>query len=280
MAVKPTTKYTWATGAQSTDIVDPGDTKRNLGWVRAGAGLNYGEAPPYQWFNYMQNSYGNWIDYLSKSVDELTAAGTKVTSIRINGATGQLPRFSNPTVFSDSLTIAGLTITGGSATYMTASQTGLTYNASNGALNIANKGFLITTIKITSNAPLYETILFTPQSSNPSFASPAFASVHSGVSIISTGTSGMGVTSFTPGVTYAATSSSAILRFCKFFDDVNVTSSGYFSAASTFPQVVNFSSYLKVNYAYGTGDLGKLHGYIIPNSTTSVNYSINATLIM
>ena len=275
MAVKPTTKYTWATGAQAADVVDPGDTKRNLGWVRAGAGLNYGEAPPYQWFNYMQNSYGNWIDYLSKSVDELTAAGTKVTSIRIDGATGALPQFSNSTQFKNSLSTAGFSITGGSATYMTASKTGLTYNSSNGALNIANIGFLIITLKITSNAPLYQINLFMDRGSKP-----CFASIYSGVSINSTGTSAMTLTSFTPGVTYAATSSSAVLQYYRLFDDVNTTSSGYFSAASTFPQVVGFGNYLRVNYAYGTGDLGKLYGYIIPDSTTSVKYSINATLIM
>jgi hypothetical protein len=54
MATKPTVIPSWAT---SGTIVDPGSSKKALGWVV--------EDPPYEYFNYLHNAAGQWIEYLN-----------------------------------------------------------------------------------------------------------------------------------------------------------------------------------------------------------------------
>jgi hypothetical protein len=54
MATKPTVIPSWAT---SGTIVDPGSSKKALGWIV--------EDPPYEYFNYLHNAAGQWIEYLN-----------------------------------------------------------------------------------------------------------------------------------------------------------------------------------------------------------------------
>jgi len=79
MAVKPTNPIVkWATDAKAEKIA-VSDAKRARGWQASSLGGTYGETPPYQWFNYMMNSYGEWIDYLSTSMQNIAAAKAGLT---------------------------------------------------------------------------------------------------------------------------------------------------------------------------------------------------------
>jgi hypothetical protein len=57
----------WATdsGAVKTE---PSSAKRNLGWEYAGAGLQYGEAPPFPWVNWLNYSTGEWLNYCAAAL--------------------------------------------------------------------------------------------------------------------------------------------------------------------------------------------------------------------
>lgn len=52
---------------------EPSLDKRQVGW-QAVPGQNYGEIPPYQWFNWLQFSTGEWINY-SKQMFGLLSNG-------------------------------------------------------------------------------------------------------------------------------------------------------------------------------------------------------------
>jgi len=59
---------TWATDSGSIKI-DPGATKRALGWEYAGVGLPYGEAPPFPWVNNELSNNGEWATYFKAVAD-------------------------------------------------------------------------------------------------------------------------------------------------------------------------------------------------------------------
>lgn len=57
----------------TTDKQAPKPERKDEGWVKAGLGLDYGEAPPFQWFNYLQFAYGRWISYVQSAFAYLKA---------------------------------------------------------------------------------------------------------------------------------------------------------------------------------------------------------------
>ena len=59
MATRPTSDPTWATGGSAVKI-NPTTAKREIGWTN-------GEKPPAGFWNYTQNSVGDWIEYLDES---------------------------------------------------------------------------------------------------------------------------------------------------------------------------------------------------------------------
>lgn len=62
---KPTEPLpTWATDPGAIKV-DPTSTKRGEGWVYAGLGLQYGEAPPFQWVNNEAFNNGQWATYFN-----------------------------------------------------------------------------------------------------------------------------------------------------------------------------------------------------------------------
>ena len=57
---QPSEKFHWATTAiPGVDIVEPPDNKKDIGWLSQ-------EKPPYQYFNYLFNIIGQWLDYVEE----------------------------------------------------------------------------------------------------------------------------------------------------------------------------------------------------------------------
>ena len=144
---KPTVPIpTWATAPESGGIIDPGSAKRALGWQAAGAGLSYGEQPPYQWFNYMMNSYGQWLGYFNQYVDEVktlslsTLNSTILTGLKPSTA----PSFSAQALNSNDFITNSSLISGG--TNITNSS--FTYNSINGKISILKQGTLTISVKL------------------------------------------------------------------------------------------------------------------------------------
>jgi len=179
MATKPLTPYKWAQNAAASDIVDPGEAKRNLGWSRAGAGLNYGEAPPYQWFNFMQNSYGQWIDYLTKSIDEINSAGNRMTSAQLTGITATSPSISVSAASARMYENYGR-YTGGTFRYTSKNTTGFSY--ANGTLTVKRAGTLFISFSQFSSAITYNIDVNGSSSLNMQTAS-----IYTGAGIFNTG---------------------------------------------------------------------------------------------
>jgi hypothetical protein len=65
-----------------TDIVEPSDIKKGLGWTTAGT---IPEKPPYQYFNYWQNLVFNWVSYFDALISEqgFITSNDSVVSITI-----------------------------------------------------------------------------------------------------------------------------------------------------------------------------------------------------
>lgn len=60
---KPSEKFTWATLAlPGVEIIEPPDNKKNIGWLSQ-------EKPPYQFFNWLFNVLGQWLDYIDSELD-------------------------------------------------------------------------------------------------------------------------------------------------------------------------------------------------------------------
>lgn len=79
----------WATDVGSLKV-DPGTTKRALGWTYAMIGVDYGEKPPFQWVNNELYNNGVWANYFSESLDYIKAGnfdhGLNSTSIVDNNS--------------------------------------------------------------------------------------------------------------------------------------------------------------------------------------------------
>lgn len=63
---------TWATDVGAVKV-DPGVVKRGEGWVIAGPGLQYGEAPPFPWVNHELFNNGTWATYFKDGLDYVKA---------------------------------------------------------------------------------------------------------------------------------------------------------------------------------------------------------------
>ena len=63
---------TWATDSGAIKV-DPGTTKRAEGWTYAGAGLQYGEAPPFPWVNNELYNNGTWATYFKNALTYVKA---------------------------------------------------------------------------------------------------------------------------------------------------------------------------------------------------------------
>lgn len=57
----------WAETTPNKEM--PPNERKNIGWRPGGEGVDYGEAPPFQWFNYLQYSYGRWITYANDCIN-------------------------------------------------------------------------------------------------------------------------------------------------------------------------------------------------------------------
>jgi len=92
VAPRPTTDPTWATGGSAVKI-NPTTAKRQAGWTNS-------EKPPAGFWNYTQNSVGEWIQYLDES------AATGVFGFGNDGAL----------VFDGVATVLGIAPSGGNYT--------------------------------------------------------------------------------------------------------------------------------------------------------------------
>ena len=79
--VRPTKLPNWADAAVVGDIVEPTEVKKSAGWEKVGG---IPEKPPYQYFNYWQNSVYNWVNYLDAAV---TAFATQDLTLRLDTPT-------------------------------------------------------------------------------------------------------------------------------------------------------------------------------------------------
>jgi hypothetical protein len=79
--VRPTKLPNWADTAGVGDIVEPTEVKKSAGWEKVGG---IPEKPPYQYFNYWQNSVYNWVNYLDAAV---TAFATQDLTLRLDTPT-------------------------------------------------------------------------------------------------------------------------------------------------------------------------------------------------
>ena len=62
---EPSEKFHWATTAiPGVDIVEPPDNKKDIGWLSQ-------EKPPYQYFNWLFNILGQWLDYVEEIGDNV-----------------------------------------------------------------------------------------------------------------------------------------------------------------------------------------------------------------
>lgn len=149
MATLPTTPVPlWATSS-SAEIVNPSDKKIAIGWESAkdqnGKALPYGEAPPYQWFNYVMNNYGQWINYLNDLTNETIQKNADITSGSITGIKAVFSDFTFD--FQDrSLSLLHRIempkLVEGAIAYHTKSTTGFTYDPVSGGITINNTGIL------------------------------------------------------------------------------------------------------------------------------------------
>jgi hypothetical protein len=150
--IKPTVPIpTWATAPESGGIIDPGSAKRALGWQAAGAGLAYGEQPPYQWFNYMMNSYGQWLGYFNQYVDEVKtlSLSTLNTTILTNLKPTTIPTINGITINKQNyITTSSSIISGG--TDITNSS--FSYDSTTGKISILKTGTLTISVKLPQNS--------------------------------------------------------------------------------------------------------------------------------
>jgi hypothetical protein len=73
---------TWANAASPGDIVDPGASKRAVGWEKASPSVDYGEAPPFPWENHERYLNGQWSSYF-KAVADYLKSGALAPSVAI-----------------------------------------------------------------------------------------------------------------------------------------------------------------------------------------------------
>lgn len=70
MATKPTDRILdWASGGSTTD---PGGAKEAAGWVSS-------ERPPANWWNWILNSFGQWLSWSEDSIDDIEAKTDYIT---------------------------------------------------------------------------------------------------------------------------------------------------------------------------------------------------------
>jgi hypothetical protein len=126
-----------------------------VGWQASFLGGIYGEPPPYEWFNYMMYSYGEWIDYLSKQTEELPTSKPSITTMlwpmspdfRVTSFTYR--RESNDNFFQDASYAECLLTRNGSATYLTSTTTGISQGGSRATVYVNRDGIL--KIQLSSN---------------------------------------------------------------------------------------------------------------------------------
>lgn len=81
---------TWATDSGATKV-DPGSVKRAEGWVNAGPGIDYGEAPPFPWVNNEAYNNGEWATYFQQALNYIkTQQNSQIIINNITSTTGTI----------------------------------------------------------------------------------------------------------------------------------------------------------------------------------------------
>ena len=98
----------WATNNDAA-ITEPSSDKKGTGWTFFGPGVQYGEAPPFQWFNWLQFNTYNWINYLNDAANYIKA-GNFDNGVTLNsnaGVSTLLKLYNNDNSASFTMTYKG-----------------------------------------------------------------------------------------------------------------------------------------------------------------------------